>query len=209
MGAGDRTGGAGMTFYASHESVELYTPRYIWERAIRCMGGIDCDPSSDPGRHIPAAIHFTKKENGLTREWHGRIWMNPPFPPGEFFDKLEREWQAGHISEAVVLWKAATETEAWRKITRIAVLIAFPHHRIEFLNGTTAGGKGSTFSPALFYVGNNPDRFIESFSDIADIWKPIVQVSKIPRGQLRILDEPARVESEPVNFPLEREWGKA
>jgi hypothetical protein len=195
-------------YFASSQSVEHYTPRYIWERAIRCMGEIDCDPAADPSRHIPAAVHYTKKENGLIHPWGRRVWMNAPFGDQipEFFGKLEKEIRAGRTEEAIILWKAATETDAWRQITAIVNLIAFPHHRIEFLGGTTKGGKGSNFSPVLFYIGPNPEKFIEAFSDMADIWKPVLQSRKIPPCQLKIFEEPIRAEPAAENHPIER-WG--
>lgn len=199
-------------YFASSETVEHYTPRYIWERAIRCMGAIDCDPAADPGHNIPAAVHYTKKENGLVHPWEKRVWLNPPFGDliPKYFEKLEREVETGRTTEAIILWKSATETDAWRNLIRIAELIAFPHHRIEFLGGTTKGGKGSNFSPALFYIGPNPEKFIEAFSDIADIWKPLQRADKkIKPGQLRLQPDPVRETPAAENYPLEREWGKA
>jgi len=193
-------------YFASSISVEHYTPRYIWERAIRCLDKIDTDPASDPGRHIPAAEHFTKKENGLIQKWGRRVWMNPPFGDLvlDFFKKLEKEIRDGRTEEAVILWKSATETEAWKLITSMACLVAFPHHRIEFLGGTIKGGKGSNFSPALFYIGPHPEKFIEAFSDISDIYQPVIQSVKIPPGQLKIYDEPMREDPAADNHPLER-----
>src|SRR5208337_3206178 len=66
--AGNGTGGGGagmkgdLPFFASSKTVEHYTPRYIWERAVRTMGAIDVDPAADPGHQIPAATHYTKAE---------------------------------------------------------------------------------------------------------------------------------------------------
>jgi hypothetical protein len=195
-------------YFASNITVEHYTPRYIWERAIRCMGAIDCDPAADPNHGIPAAVHYTKEDNGLIRPWDRRTWLNPPF--GElvlkFFTKLERELEAGRVEEAIILWKAATETEAWRKIATLCEVVAFPHHRIEFLGGTIKGGKGSNFSPVLFYIGPHPEKFIDAFSDIADIWKPILLSSKIKPGNLRgsIPDPVREVPAAAGNAALER-----
>ena len=28
---------------------------------------------------MPAGKHFTAAEDGLSREWHGRVYMNPPY----------------------------------------------------------------------------------------------------------------------------------
>lgn len=56
----------------SSASVEHYTPAYIWKRAILTMGAIDLDPASDPGHNIPAALHYTREDNGLSRPWSGQ-----------------------------------------------------------------------------------------------------------------------------------------
>lgn len=154
----------------SSATVEHYTPAYIWERASLTMGGIDLDPASDSGHNVTAAFHYTREDDGLSRPWSGRVWLNPPFGPGVgvWFAKLAAEFRAGSVSEAVVLWKAATETAAWRTLIRSASRVCLPHRRIAF------DGPGSrtspTFSPALFYLGDRPDRFAAAFGDLGDIW---------------------------------------
>ena len=60
---------------------EYYTPIEIVEAARAVMGGIDLDPASSEtaNKQIKAARIFTVETNGLIQEWHGRIWLNPPF----------------------------------------------------------------------------------------------------------------------------------
>lgn len=151
--------------------VDFYTPRYIWERAERAMGGIDLDPSS-PGWNVNAARHITKEEDGLNQIWQGRVWLNPPFGNDVYiwFEKLRDEYQSGRVPAAVVLWKSATETRAWQTLISYACRVCFPHQRINFIAKNKNNGKGATFSPALFYAGNDPEVFEAAFCDIGDIW---------------------------------------
>jgi hypothetical protein len=45
----------------SHESTEHYTPQYILDAVIACMGAIDLDPASNSSEipKVPAARHYT------------------------------------------------------------------------------------------------------------------------------------------------------
>ena len=65
--------------------VEYGTPGYIIDRARGVMGGINLDPASDEifNKAIKADLFYDKKIDGLTREWHGSVWMNHPFGRGE------------------------------------------------------------------------------------------------------------------------------
>jgi hypothetical protein len=53
----------------SHESMEHYTPQYILEAVIACMGAIDLDPCSNNREiaNVPAARHYTAQDNGLVQ----------------------------------------------------------------------------------------------------------------------------------------------
>ncbi|MDO8872215.1 MAG: hypothetical protein Q7V05_05740 [Methanoregula sp.] len=58
----------------SHESTKHYTPQYILDAVIACMGAIDLDPCSNSREfpNVPAARHYTAQDNGLVQLWGGR-----------------------------------------------------------------------------------------------------------------------------------------
>jgi hypothetical protein len=167
-------------FWSQSNTVEHYTPRYIWERAIRTMGSIDVDPASDPGYNIPASTHYTKEDNGLIQPWIGNIWLNPPYGPTvwEWFEKLQKEIDSQNTTQAVVLWKAATETKAWKTLTEIAPIICLLNRRVSFIRKRCNGGN-STFSPVVFYVGNDARAFVKAYSDIGVIWCRFIPSNKV------------------------------
>lgn len=55
---------------------EWLTPPHI----IKALGAFDLDPCSPVVRPWPTASdHLTILDDGLAREWNGRVWCNPPF----------------------------------------------------------------------------------------------------------------------------------
>lgn len=63
---------------AGGSTVEWYTP----PRVLDALGlEYDLDPAAPAGGvpWIPAARHYSFADDGLTAEWDGRIWLNPPY----------------------------------------------------------------------------------------------------------------------------------
>lgn len=60
------------------------TPKWILNK----LGTFDLDPCAHSG-WITAENHFY--DNGLEREWHGRVWLNPPYGRdiGRWLQKLQ------------------------------------------------------------------------------------------------------------------------
>jgi hypothetical protein len=176
-------------FSKSSKNEEQYTPREWWERAITVMGEIDCDPASDVEGRIPARLHHSKKlgQDGLKQPWKGRTYLNPPYGPGvaAWFEKLWAEVVAGNCTEAIVLWKAALETEATRILIRNPLYrcSAVPHARISFLDGSgtqkRGAGEVATFTPIFHYFGPNEDKFVKVFSPVCTIWVPINNIQQM------------------------------
>lgn len=59
-------------------SDDYYTPRWVFD----ALGlTFDLDVAAPPGGvdWLPARRYFTQADDGLSQEWTGRVWMNPPF----------------------------------------------------------------------------------------------------------------------------------
>lgn len=80
--------------------VEYYTPSAIVDAARRVMGCIDLDPASSAkaNERVGARGIFTVNDDGLSRPWTGRVWMNHPFGKVQnpvWIQKLCREVETG------------------------------------------------------------------------------------------------------------------
>src|SRR3990167_189333 len=60
---------------------EWYTPKNYIDAAKQVMGSIDLDPASSAKANeiVQANKYYSKDDNGLTQEWAGNIWLNPPY----------------------------------------------------------------------------------------------------------------------------------
>lgn len=149
---------------------EWYTPTEYIEAARDVLGEIDLDPASSEAANeiVKAAEIFTVKDNGLEQDWHGRVWMNPPYsqPSVEHFcQKLARHVEGGDIVASVVLVNNATETAWFQCLGRIATALCFPKGRVRFWSpgqDSAAPLQGQ----ALLYTGPQTDQFCHRFASM-------------------------------------------
>jgi hypothetical protein len=88
----------------SMDSPEWYTPTEFADAAREVMGGIDLDPASHEEANARLKIDriFTIEDDGLKREWFGRVFVNPPGGfVGEFWNKALAEYLSHRVSEMV------------------------------------------------------------------------------------------------------------
>lgn len=149
---------------------EWYTPQDHIERARAFLGAIDLDPASSAiaQERIKAGEFFTKDDDGLTREWFGRVWLNPPYAQPaiqQFAEKMVSEVTAGRVTEAVMLTHNYTDT-AWFHIAESAAsAICFTRGRIAFVS--PEGEKAApTQGQAFFYYGHRRDEFAQAFASV-------------------------------------------
>lgn len=147
---------------------EWYTPPDVLDIARAVLGTFDLDPASsdDAQATVQASAHFTVEDDGLTKPWHGRIWLNPPYSQpaiSQFVEKLVAEYQAGHVTEAILLTHNYTDTSWFHAAASTCSAICFTRGRIAFLSPT--GEKAApTQGQAFAYFGENVEAFRQHFA---------------------------------------------
>lgn len=153
----------------SSASPEWYTPPHVLDLVVELFGAIDLDPCAESDRSVPAARHFTAAEDGLAHEWHGRVFLNPPYGKtiGLWMAKLRYEFAQRRVTEAIALVPAKPDTDWWAALD--GEWMCFVHGRLRFANSST----GAPFPSVLVYLGPDAHRFTEVFRALGDVWQRI------------------------------------
>jgi hypothetical protein len=153
--------------------MEWYTPDEYIEAARAVLGVIDLDPASSDiaNATIKAKVYYTKDDDGLAKEWKGKVWLNPPYARPlieKFIAKLLAHYGGGEVPEAMVLVNNATETEWFQSLASEARAICFPAKRVRFLDRN--GNPGAPLQgQALVYLGSEVGRFREKVGEFGFI----------------------------------------
>jgi hypothetical protein len=154
---------------------EWYSPEYVIDAARAVLGGIDLDPASSEAANarIGATTIYTQADDGLSREWYGRVWMNHPFSREGNRDwptKLLTEYAAGRVSAACMISYAAT-SEAWFK-----PLMAWPQcylqPRTNYCQPDGSIARGVSKGSVVTYLGHDCRRFHEVFRALGCVQVP-------------------------------------
>lgn len=118
---------------------EWYTPKEI----INSLGSFDLDPCAPVVRLWDTAQnHFTKEDDGLSKEWFGRIWLNPPYsrPLIESFIKK----MADHNNGIALLFNRCDSKMFQEHVLGRVTAMLFMAKRIRFYkaDGTQGGAPG-------------------------------------------------------------------
>lgn len=147
----------------SHQSANMIKDEWLTPPdLLKALGRFDLDPCAPINRPWDmAANHYTIKDNGLSKEWNGRVWCNPPYglQSGLWLNKL-----AMH-GDGIALIFARTETNmffenVWNKASAAFFLKGrlFFHH----INGDKAAANAGAPSCLVAYGEDNIKALLES-----------------------------------------------
>jgi len=156
---------------------EWYTPPKYVEAVRAVLGGIDLDPASHVMANdvVRAARYYTIDDDGLAQQWVGRVFMYPPherYTIPKFCTKFTQEFEAGRITEAIVLVNNSTGATWAQPLLRLSSAICFPRGRIIFRHpenkksNPVQGQMFLYFGPAAGVI-----RFAERFAEFGMVWR--------------------------------------
>ena len=131
---------------------EWYTPRWIIDE----LGPFDLDPCSPVMKPYEIApVSYTKEDDGLSHDWVGTVWMNPPYSRvllRRFCEKM-----AAH-GDGIALLVNRQDNLLWQEVIfPSARSMIFMRHRVKFIrpDGTTGS---PFFGSCLVAWGDECDR---------------------------------------------------
>lgn len=138
----------------SVSSDEWYTPKWV----IDLLGPFDLDPCSPVIRpYDTAKVHYNSTDNGLSQEWSGRVWLNPPYSRvllEQFVKKM-----AGH-GNGIALLVNLQDNVLWQEVIfPTASSMIFMRHRVKFLRPDGTSGT-PFFGSCLVAWGAENDRVL-------------------------------------------------
>jgi hypothetical protein len=143
---------------------EWRTPPSVIETVREFFGGtIDLDPCSNSHDKpsVPAHLYFTAADNGLTKEWRGKVFVNPPIADRitqAWVGKAKVEWRNGHVDEIILLLPAVTWSNWFHVLLRESPAC--------FLQGRL---HESGIPLVLFYLGERREEFTDAFDHLGTV----------------------------------------
>jgi hypothetical protein len=147
------------------------TPKWI----IDALGPFDFDPcAADPRPWDCARRNITEREDGLSQQWYGRIWLNPPFDRYVVGRWIERLAEHGRGTS---LLHARCEAGWFEPIWKSASAILFKADRVHFYRPDGTRHKANSGAPPVLAVFGTEDlerlRTSGITGNLVTSWEPV------------------------------------
>lgn len=148
------------TFEKSANSTdEWYTP----EEILDALGPFDLDPCAPV---VPlwqtAATMYNKNDNGLSKPWFGRVWLNPPYSRPLIEQFINR--MAEHGNGIALLFNRCDSKMFRDVIFHKATAMKFLNHRVKFYTQSELKGVSPRHGSILVAFGDDNANVIRNCS---------------------------------------------
>ena len=146
-----------------HIADERYTPKWLLDASEAILGGIDLDPCADRKKRVNAKAHYTKDDDGLSKAWGGKVFLNPPFSNAtEWIKHMCVYCLSSAITEAILLIPVMSLSNKSSRLLMKDIASGFIllERSIAFLDENyNQMPSGAPFPLALVYAGNDVENF--------------------------------------------------
>ena len=145
---------------------EWYTPEKFIEAARKAMGSIDLDPATSQvaQKTVQAETFYTIDDNGLSKQWSGNVWLNPPYAKNDIESFSEKVCEK-EFKQAIVLVNNATETGWFQNMAELADAFCFPKSRIKYNDSSGKPANSPLQGQAFLYFGSRSKSFLKVFGE--------------------------------------------
>lgn len=154
---------------------EYGTPIDIIERARNTMGDIDLDPASNLffNQNVGTWNFFDKEQDGLSRNWWGKVWMNHPYGKENtlWINKLINEYENHAVEQAICITWASVGSRWFNGLLNYPQ--CFLYKRVNFIGLDGEPKKSPTKGSVVTYLGPKPNFFQLNFVEIGAVKKLI------------------------------------
>ena len=139
---------------------------------------IDLDPCAADNTDI-GDTNYTENDDGLSQDWFGTVFVNPPFSNKDgFLKKAVEEYKAGNTDTIFVVTPDSTDVQSWwhTYIAQHSTYIWFAYGRIDYLSPDISGGRNDnrpTWGTALSMYGTPSDKTLASLLDNGHLVKTV------------------------------------
>ena len=132
---GLQKGGSRPTWWQSSEDDDWWTPQWLFD-LLNIEFGFELDVCASPANH-KCERYFSREQDGLSQEWIGVCWMNPPYGRtggGSIYDWIKKAYESARGGSTIVCLVPARTDTAWWWDFCICGEVRFLKGRIKFEN---------------------------------------------------------------------------
>lgn len=146
---------------------DYFTPPEIIDAARRAMGDVDLDAASHWAANKVHRVpdYFDVNRSAFDHEWHGRVWLNPPYGNNApWFDRVIEMLEKDAVSQVCMLspvwvFNTAIAAEIMRRVSGMILLCPTPKFW-----GNADGRTGTNNPHAIVYIGDREREFFNAFA---------------------------------------------
>lgn len=134
-------------------SDEWYTPKSIFD-GLGVEFDLDpCHPGRDCAHcHVPAKNIYTKEDDGLSKPWEGRVFVNPPY--GERYAHVPWLKRFLFHGNGIGVFRAYTSADWFHDYAVRAHAMLFPRGKTKFVRADGIVGKQPGHGVVLLGMGD-------------------------------------------------------